>query len=247
MSKDLFSKQSDIYAKYRPGYPPALMAYILQFVRERKVAWDCATGNGQAAILLAPFFERVEATDISENQIANSVAAANIRYSVSSAEKTSFPDNSFDLVTVAQAYHWFDFISFEKEVIRVLKPGGIIAIWGYGLVQCDFLNLNSLINSIYTNIVGPYWDAERKFVDDHYHTIPFPYEELPSEEFIIEKAWTLDNLVGYFNSWSSVQHFIKANNYNPVVALTTELQKSWPVKDKIVFRFPLFVRIEKID
>ena len=247
MSKDLFSEQSDIYAKYRPGYSSELISNILQFVHERKIAWDCATGNGQAAVLLAPFFEMVEATDISEKQISNSIAAANIRYSISSAEKTSFPDHSFDLVTVAQAYHWFDFISFQKEVKRVLKPGGIIAIWGYGLVQSEYLNLNSLINSFYTNIVGPYWDPERKFVDDHYRTVPFPYEELFSDEFIIERMWNLDNLVGYLNTWSSVQHFMKANNYNPVVPLTAELQKSWPVKNEVVFRFPLFLRIGKIE
>lgn len=246
MSKDLFSKQSDIYAKYRPGYPSELLSYILQYVSERKIAWDCATGNGQAAVLLSPFFEVVEATDVSERQIANSIPATNIHYSVSSAEKTSFPDNTFNLVTVAQAYHWFDFMSFEKEVRRVMKPEGVIAIWGYGLPGCEDDDVNAVINSFYKNTVGPYWDPERKYVDDHYSTVPFPYDELPSKNFLIELNWSLKEMVGFLNSWSSVQHFIKAKNFNPVDPLEAELQKVWPPKDELVFRFPLFIRIGKV-
>ena len=246
MNKDLFSTQSDIYAKYRPGYPPELLVYILQYVSGRKIAWDCATGNGQAAVLLSPFFEMVEATDVSERQITNSIPVTNIHYSVSRAENTSFADDTFNLITVAQAYHWFDFMAFEKEVKRVLKRDGIIAIWGYGLVQCDYDELNSIIHSFYRNTVGPYWDPERKYVDDHYRTVPFPYDQLPAKEFFIEQKWSLQEMLGYLNTWSSVQRFIKAKKVNPVDPLETELQKSWPSNSAVVFRFPLFLRIGKV-
>ena len=246
MSKDLFSKQSDIYVKYRPDYPPELIEHILQYVTGRTKAWDCASGNGQAAVLLANHFDAVEATDISEKQISNSIQHPRIRYSVSAAEKTDFPDHDFDLIAVAQAYHWFNFESFEREVKRVLRPDGVIAVWGYSLVNCEDRNLNHIINSFYTKTVGPFWDPERKFVDDHYQTVPFPYSELPSLEFFIEKEWDIENFAGYLNTWSSVQHFIKARGFNPVDALRPELEKTWPATDMIRFRFPVFIRIGKV-
>jgi len=246
MSKDLFSKQSDIYARYRPDYPSGLIDYILQFVSQHNKVWDCATGNGQAAIMLASHFQLVQATDISEKQLLNATPHPRIHYSIEAAENTTFPDNSFDLVTVAQAYHWFNFTAFHEEVKRVVKPNGIIAIWGYGLVTSEIDQLNTKIETFYSITVGPYWDPERKFIDDHYRTIPFPYVELPPKEFFIEKRWSLDDLTGFLNSWSSVQHFIKANAYNPVDRLKKDLQMEWPADDFITLRFPLFLRLGRI-
>lgn len=246
MSKDLFSRQSDIYARYRPGYPLELIEYILRFVTSRNAAWDCAAGNGQAAVLLTNYFQSVQATDISEKQIANAQQHPRINYSIASAENSSFPDQSFDLITVAQAYHWFNFEAFEAEAKRVLKSDGIIAVWGYGLVTCDYDELNQLIKSFYQDTVGPYWDPERKYVDDHYRTIPFPFDELPGKEFFIEQSWNLEDLSGYFNTWSSVQHFIRAKSFNPVDELKSDLQKVWPARDTLTFQFPLFLRLGRI-
>ena len=131
MAKDLFSKQSDLYARYRPTYPKELYEYILSFVKEKNTAWDCATGNGQAAVVLADHFKKVIATDISAAQIDKAIKKENIEYSVCPAESTPFEENTFDLVTVAQAYHWINWKEFKKEVTRVCKPGAIIAIWVY--------------------------------------------------------------------------------------------------------------------
>jgi ubiquinone/menaquinone biosynthesis C-methylase UbiE len=247
MSKDLFSKQSDLYARYRPGYPSALIEHILRYVSGRQTAWDCATGNGQAAALLASHFELVEATDISRKQISNSIQLPNIHYSISSAEKTIFPAQSFNLITVAQAYHWFNFRNFEIEAKRVLKPDGIVAIWGYSLASCDWDDLNTVIASFYKDATGAYWDPERKYIDDHYRTVPFPYKELPPKEFIISIEWNQKNLSGYLNTWSSVQHFIRSQGFNPVDELQSDLQKAWPEQDIISFRFPLFLRVGKIN
>jgi ubiquinone/menaquinone biosynthesis C-methylase UbiE len=246
MSKDLFSKQSDLYARYRPGYPSALIEYILPFVKGFDSSWDCATGNGQAALLLATYFKTVHATDISEKQIANAIQHPRIRYSTANAEFTLFEDSMFDLITVAQAYHWLDFKKFEQEVKRVSKSNGIIAVWGYSSAVSEYSKLNSLVNSFYQDIVGPYWDDERKYVDEHYRSIPFPFDEVPAREFIIEKHWSLEDLCGYLNTWSSVQHFIKANQFNPVDRLKENLKNKWPNSDFISFRFPLFVRIGKV-
>ena len=136
MAKDLFSEQSKIYARFRPTYPKELFYYILQFVEERKTAWDCATGNGQAAKVLADYFEKVEASDISQAQINNAVRKPNIQYHICPAEQTAFADNSFDLITVAQAYHWLNWKKFHDEATRVGKPNAVIAVWAY------YLNVN---------------------------------------------------------------------------------------------------------
>jgi hypothetical protein len=119
----------------------------------------------------------------------------------------------------------------------------VLAIWGYALVVCDDSNINMALKSFYEETVGPYWDAERKYIDDHYRTIPFPYDELPAAEFSIQQLWSLEDLSGYLNTWSSVQHFIKANGTNPVEGLRIQLQKIWPPAAHIGFQFPLFVRL----
>src|SRR5678815_5287503 len=98
MAKDLFSKQSAAYAGFRPGYPQSLIEHILQNTPGRNTAWDCATGNGQAATLLAPHFKNVYATDISEKQLSNAVLKPNIHYMAGSAEDSGLADYSIDLV-----------------------------------------------------------------------------------------------------------------------------------------------------
>lgn len=243
MAKDLFSNQASLYAQYRPGYPPGLFEYILQHVKGKQQAWDCATGNGQAAVELAKYFDKVMATDISEKQLQQAQPHENITYSVATAEQTHFADNSFDCVTVAQAYHWFKFDAFEQEVKRVAKPDAIVAIWGYSLVVCEDAALNTIINTFYRETVGAYWDKERRYVDDRYTTVPFPYEPLPAKEFQINVQWNKPQLAGYFNTWSSVQHFIKANGYNPVTELASLIEAAWQGDDLKNFYFPLFLKL----
>ncbi|MBC7851346.1 MAG: class I SAM-dependent methyltransferase, partial [Chitinophagaceae bacterium] len=216
MQKDLFSSQSSAYARFRPVYPDELYQYILQFVGARNRAWDVATGNGQAAVVLATFFERVDATDISAKQISEAVADPRINYAVGSAEQSAFEQESFDLITVAQAYHWLDPIAFRSEVKRVGKKESIVAVWGYHIPQSTNKELNIVINDFYKNVVGTYWDSERRFVDERYETVQFNFEELPTTDFSINVEWHAEQLIGYLNSWSSVQHFIKANGYNPI-------------------------------
>jgi ubiquinone/menaquinone biosynthesis C-methylase UbiE len=245
MSKDLFSTQANSYAKYRPDYPKELFDHILQFVKEKNTAWDCATGNGQAALGLATYFKRVIATDISEKQLSLAKSHPNIHYEVASAEHTNFPDNSFDLITVAQAYHWLKFDAFEKEVKRVAKKDAVIAVWGYNLFSTNNPGVDASIKNFYTNIVGPYWDKERKYVDDNYGTVPFNFRPLPTKEFFIKTQWSKDDVIGYLNSWSSVQHFIDANKYDPVNDLRNDLDVLWKdVKDIV---FPVFLKMGRVQ
>jgi ubiquinone/menaquinone biosynthesis C-methylase UbiE len=247
MGAHLFSNQADAYAKYRPSYPIELINYILSFTNSRQCAWDVATGNGQAALLLANYFENVFATDASEKQLSFAVRRHNITYSVAPAEKTSFANNSFDLITIAQAYHWFNAELFAKEALRVARPGAVIAAWGYTIPRCGIEPLDTAIHYFYKQVVGRYWDPERKHIDDAYRTVFFPFSPLPVQSFSIETKWTVDDLAGYFQSWSSVQHFITAHASNPVDAFFPDLKKAWPVQmQHAVFSFPLFLRMGRI-
>ena len=246
MSKDLFSKQSVEYAKYRPVYPSELIEYIVSFVKEKNRCWDCACGNGQASALLAKHFNKIIATDISEQQLQQAIPHEKIEYLPMPAEKTSIPGNHFDLITVAQAYHWFQFDEFYKEATRVAKPDGMIAVWGYGLLKCIDETVNNLIVDYYKNKVGPYWDKERKYVDEGYKTVPFGFEELPARQFKIAVEWSKDDLLGYLNTWSALQHFVKANNYNPVEAFAIKLNEVWPGDALKHFHFPVFLRMGRV-
>jgi ubiquinone/menaquinone biosynthesis C-methylase UbiE len=244
--KDLFSRQADVYAKYRPTYPKALIDYVLSFVNEKNFAWDCATGNGQAALMLAPYFKKIAATDLSQKQVDHAIPNERISYYTGSAEKTFFADNCFDLITVAQAYHWFSFDAFFQEATRVARPEGIVAVWGYGLITTEDLALHETIQNFYTQVVGPYWDAERKYVDDAYRSIPFYFQELPSKDFSIYVTWNKEDLTGFLNTWSSVQHFIKGKGYNPVNDFEKAVSRIWGEEKKKAFSFPLFLRIGRI-
>lgn len=243
--KDNFSKQAVGYSKFRPQYPDEMIEYIISFVNNKSTALDVATGNGQVAHKLSTYFKKVFATDISQKQLDNAIQADNIIYSKESAEKTSFEDQKFDLIVVAQAVHWFDFESFYKEIYRVLKPEGIFAIMGYGLFSTN-TDSDKILRHFYYDIVGSYWDAERKYLDENYETIPFPFEEIPTEKFENQFSWTFEALIGYLQTWSSVQHYISKNKKNPIDLIYDDLKKSWQKNDHQV-TFPLLLRIGKLN
>jgi ubiquinone/menaquinone biosynthesis C-methylase UbiE len=243
---DNFSTQAKIYQKFRPVYPPRLYNFILSQVRNRQKAWDCGTGNGQVALVLAEHFEQVAATDISENQINNAPRKENIQYEVVRAEQTNFQAATFDLITVAQAIHWFDFDAFFEEVYRVGKEGSVIAVFGYGLLKIES-EIDEQIDHFYTNIIGPYWNIERRHIDKAYESVPFPFETIPvTETFFIETNWTVAQLEGYLNTWSSVQRFIKKEGYNPVDGFMENMKKIWTDDVEKPVRFPVFLKLGKI-
>lgn len=243
--KDNFSAQAKLYANFRPHYPQAMCDFLFAQLNGFDAALDCATGNGQVAAVLATRFEEVYATDISEKQLAQAPTIPNIHYKVESAEKTSFADNSFDLVTVAQAIHWFNFGAFYTEVKRLLKPGGIIAVIGYGLIRINE-KVDKWVDNYYWNIVGPYWDKERSYIDKEYTTIPFPFDEIPSPKLFIEYNWSKAQFIGYLHTWSAMQHYIKANNESPLSEeLASALDKVWADDEILAIRFPLFLRVGK--
>lgn len=241
--KDNFSKDSHLYAKYRPTYPSALFTYIISLLETKDQAWDCATGNGQVATQLAKEFQIVEATDISTSQVEQAPKLANIDYSIQPAEQTKFEKDQFDLITVAQAIHWFDFEKFYAEVNRTLQPNGILAVIGYGLLSIS-PELDLIIHHFYNDIIGAYWDEERKYIEENYETIPFSFEEIKTPKFEITYEWTAEDLLNYLNTWSAVKHYEKEKNESPLLLIQQQLKEVWGAKKRKV-TFPVLLRVGK--
>lgn len=246
MSKDLFSGDSDQYRYFRPAYPRDLIAFLAGLCQRRERAWDCACGNGQAAGLMSDYFLSVEATDISASQIAEAVQRANINYSIRSAEDSKFPMGYFDLCVVAQAVHWFDFDRFFGELNRVMKPGGIVALIGYGLMETGHSMVNQLIHQLYKEVLGPYWDPEREHIDSHYQKIPFPYISLTAPHFEMNVNWTRDHLLGYLSTWSAVKHYKKQKNEDPLLLFSEQLFHHWQDLEVKEVSFPLILKIGQL-
>lgn len=224
--KDHFSTQSSDYQKFRPVYPEALYKFLAVISPTSSCAWDCATGNGQAATGLGRFFDRVIATDASSKQLAHAMTANNIDYQLARAEQTAIADNSIDLITVAQALHWFDIDGFFLEAKRVLKDQGIIAVWSYNLLSIS-PDIDQVIYRLYAEILHDYWPAERKMIENGYSEIAFPFSPVASPQFAMQALWNLHDLTGYLQTWSAVQHYIAANGVNPVHHILPALESLW--------------------
>ncbi len=244
--KDHFSSASDRYAAYRPDYPAALFAWLAGLCAERDLALDCATGNGQAALGLAPHFCRVVATDASAEQIGHAVPHPAIDYRVAPAEASGLPERSVDLVTVAQAAHWFDLPRFYAEAARVLKSGGAIAVWGYGRMLLPG-EMDALFQRFYAETVGPYWPPERALIDDAYRSLDFPFTEIQPPAFAIEVEWTLPRLLDYLSTWSAVKRYQAARGRDPLPALLAELRSLWGDPETArALQWPLFLRAGRV-
>jgi ubiquinone/menaquinone biosynthesis C-methylase UbiE len=241
--KDHFSRQAAAYARHRPRYPDALFAYLASIVDRHEIAWDCGTGNGQAALGLARHFRRVIATDPSLEQIRNAVAHPRIGYRVESAENPCIDARSIDLVTVAQALHWFERDAFYHQVNRVLKPGGALAIWCYSLFRVS-AEIDRITEPFCFETLRPYWPPEREFVDHAYRSIAFPFSELSVQEFSNTQLWDLSELIAYVGTWSATVEFVGRNGYDPTPQLAAQLLAVWgDPGEKKPIRWPLHLRV----
>lgn len=241
---DHFSAVSARYADFRPHYPATLFDYLATLVPSDAPVWDCAAGNGQATRGLAQRFARVIATDASAEQIASAPAIANAEFRVALAEASGLPASSTGLVTVAQAVHWFDLPRFYAEVTRVLRPGGVLAVWAYGITQVEGKVVDAIVQDYYGNTLGPYWPPSRYLVESSYQTLAFPFVECTTPAFRMEVSWTLDRLLGYFSTWSATNRYIKVTGESPLPALAERLTPAWgePNRPRLV-TWPLTLRV----
>jgi SAM-dependent methyltransferase len=241
---DHFSSIARDYAAARPTYPPALFDWLASVAPARRSAWDCAAGNGQATLELARCFDAVTATDASAAQIGEAPAHPRVRYRVAPAEATGLPGRSVDLIVVAQALHWLDVDAFYTEVRRVLVPGGVLAVWCYGLQRLDDPAIDPLLEHFYGAVVGPFWAPERALVETGYRTLAFPFEELSPPPFEMALDWTLAELAAYLGTWSATARFRSERGYDPVEPFAAELAPLWGSSHgRRRVRWPLSLRI----
>jgi SAM-dependent methyltransferase len=242
---DNFSTGSTEYATFRPESPKEIFDFLFSRLNNFNIAWDCGTGNGQVAATLADRFRVVYGTDISQEQLNVAAQKDNIIYLQERAEQTSLPDNSIDLITVAQAIHWFDFEKFYAEVRRVARPGALIAVWTYSLLRLTPV-IDEVIDNLYMNITGPYWDKERAYVDEAYRTIPFPFTEVQAPEFGIKKQWNIAQVAGYLRTWSGVKHYLQKENRDPVSMIMDDLKKAWGSDEAREVKWPVHIRVGEV-
>lgn len=245
--KDYFSGHATSYKAFRPTYPAELFSYLASIAPSRQQAWDCACGNGQAAVALRAEFEHVIATDASHTQIGESEAMPGVEYQVAPAEHTTIAASSIDLVAVAQAVHWFDLPAFYAEVRRVARPGGVLALWCYELLTASPA-IDTAIYRLYEDILCTYWPPERRLVESGYATIDFPFEQIAHPAFQMHKQWTFTQLVGYLCTWSSVKRYEQQHAANPLALIWDELLAAWgdPTAARLV-TWPLHLRIGRVS
>jgi SAM-dependent methyltransferase len=224
--KDHFSGHAADYAKFRPNYPPKLFAHLASISPERELAWDCATGSGQAAVGLAEHFAKVIATDASAQQIESAQRHPGISYRVAPSEASGIEPGSVDLILVAQALHWFDMDRFFTEAKRVSKESGILAVSTYTHVSVN-PEIDEILSKFYRETTGPYWPPERDLVETNFESIRFPFPELPSHQFAMRQQWNLAHLTGYLRTWSATKKFIAVRGFDPVDSLMQELGSVW--------------------
>lgn len=239
---DYFSESAKQYSTYRPLYPPELFEWLASEASGHDRAWDCGTGSGQAAGGLCGHFREVMATDPSVAQLANAVRVDGVFYLAATAEDSPIRRASVQLVSVAQALHWFDLPRFYEEATRVLVPGGLVAVWSYGVFSVD-TSMAPAIRRFHGETLGPWWPKERSIVESGYATLPFPFAEVGPPAVDMEARWTLGQLEGYVNSWSAVTRCVRATGVSPVPAFIREIEGLWGTRaEGRTVRWPLEIR-----
>ena len=224
--KDYFSSQAAEYAKFRPRYPDELFSYLGSITNEHKKAWDCAAGNGQAALSLTDYFDEVIATDASEKQIENAVEHPKIKYMVVHAENSGIESHSVDLITVATAIHWFNLPKFYEEARRTLKPEGTLAIWNYARSNVSEA-VDSITDHYIDNIVGSFAAPDFWRGVNSETEIDFPFDRIKTPEFKIRQNWSFRDYANYIMTWSPTQNYIKKNNSNPLELIFYDFKNAW--------------------
>jgi SAM-dependent methyltransferase len=241
--EDHFSKRAQEYARYRPTYPPELYDYLASLAPHHRLAWDCGTGSGQAAVGLAEHFEKVVATDASAEQLSHAFPHPRVEYRAEPAEHVSLETGSAALVSSALAVHWFNFDGFYQEVRRVVPAGGILAVWGYQLAQIS-PQIDAEIERYTYEVLGGCWPERFEYVNNRYQTLPFPFQELQPPPFEISASWDLHQLLGFLDSWSAVRKYEETHDDHPLERIWEELSAAWGEPEQMrQIRWPLYMRV----
>ncbi|HYH21457.1 MAG TPA: class I SAM-dependent methyltransferase [Azospirillum sp.] len=246
--KDHFSGHAGDYRAFRPLYPAALADALADAAPAHGLAWDVGCGNGQLSVDLARRFARVIATDASAPQIEAATPHERVEYRVAPAESGGLPDASADLIVAAQAAHWFDLPAFYAEVRRAARPGAALALVTYGAIEAEDAALRTALRAFHDDTLGPWWPAERAHVGTGYRSLDFPFPERPASPLAMEARWTLPQVLGYLDTWSSVKAWIKAEGGDPVAGFGREIAPLWgdPEQARLIL-WPLAIRLGRVE
>ena len=244
MSTDHFSERADLYARFRPTYPPSLAEALAVHTRGRSLAWDAGCGSGQLSVALAGAFDRVHATDLSRAQLDGARPHPGVVYACEDSGACSLADGAADLVVAAQAAHWFDLDAFYAEAARVGGMGGVVALVSYGATRIA-PELDRVIESFRLGTLAPHWPPGRHHVEDGYASLPFPFAPLPAPTLDLRAHWTADGFLGYVASWSGTRRLLKAGGHGALEAFGEEIRARWGPGRRLVC-WPLAVRQGRI-
>ncbi|MEZ4473655.1 MAG: class I SAM-dependent methyltransferase [bacterium] len=222
---DHFSTQAADYARFRPTYPETLFAQVAALAPARGVVWDCATGNGQAALALAAHFDRVLATDGAAAQLANAAPHPRVTYALGTAEASGLADASVDAITVAQAAHWFDLPRFEAECRRVGRPGAPVILWGY-----TFAHITPAVDAALAPLladVESFWPPGRDRLDAGYEHLVWDLPPVAFPATAMTACWSVEAFLGYLRTWSSVVAHQRGTGVDAVARYTPGLRAAW--------------------
>lgn len=241
-----FSPLAAEYARSRPRYPDELFDYLAGLVDRRELAWDAATGNGQAARSLVERFRRVVATDRSAEQLRHAFRHPRIDYRVVRSEQVELEPGSVDLVTVAAAIHWFDLERFAATLARVVRPGGVLAAWSYHVGRCNE-PAGPILGRLYDALLAPYFAPGARLVDAGYATLELPGEPLAAPPFEARAEWSLADLRGFVASWSGTLAYRERHGRDPLETVAAELETAWGDPATVrTMRFPLHLRVSRL-
>jgi ubiquinone/menaquinone biosynthesis C-methylase UbiE len=244
--KDYFSKQAKEYSKYRPKYPPELFEYLSSLCAGHGRAWDCATGSGQAAMGLEPYFDEIIATDASASQIEHAELHPKIKYHVAKAEDSGIESASCDLITVATAIHWIDTDKFYPEIRRILKPGGVIAVWTYAESSINPA-IDKISQSYSWDTIGIHWPPENKKAWNFEELIDFPFNRIKTPDFKLTLQWSLEDYINYLYTWSATHNYINATGKNPIELVYEDFKNAWGDEElKRDITFPIEIKVAKV-
>lgn len=239
---DHFSERAGAYAAYRPSYPREFIGMLSSLAPSNHLAWDCGTGNGQAAVLLAEYFAEVVGSDSSSRQLSQAVGHPKVRYELASEGESHLDAASVDLVTAAQALHWFDLERFYAECHRVLRPRGVVAVWCYARSQIRS-DVDAVVNWFHDTRLEPYWPPARRHVLNGYRELQFPFVEISIPPWTMSLAWTLDRFIRYVATWSATQAAQKAEGSGQALSeFVDRLACVWRPDERLVVQWPLITR-----
>jgi len=244
--RDHFSRRAGDYARFRPTYPADLYQYLAGLTPGHKAALDCATGSGQAALALANHYDRVLATDASPEQIGRADRHEQVTYALAYAENVPSRDHVFDIVTVAAGLHWFNFEAFYPEVIRVTRPGGIIAAWSYYMFESE-PDIEAVMDGYAHDVTGSHWPERMHLNQGKYRYLPFPFQRIETPDFYAEATWTMEQMLGFASTWSASQRFREETGMNPLDVIRKDLEQAWGDPTRPVpIRWPLHILVGRI-